>query len=68
MYKKTFKFNSKFRDECRKSQKQGNQTTDKNRLEHRYDFIQKNFPKSVVLLLKKRNIFFTDASKIKQLF
>ena len=46
----------------RKVEKQGGKKIDKNRLDHRLDFIQKNF------CFRKRNIFLTDPSKIKQLF
>ena len=48
--------------------KQKSQEIDENRLEHRLHFIQKNFPKKGSFCFKKRNIFFTDSSKIKQLF
>ena len=52
----------------RKVEKQGGQKIDKNRLEQRLDFIQKNFSKKENFCFRKRNIFFTDPRKIKQLF
>ena len=52
----------------RKVEKQVGQKIDKNRLEYWLDFIQKNFSKKENFCFRKRNIFFTDPSKINQFF
>ena len=58
MYKKIFKFNSKFKDECRKSQKPGNQTIEKNLLEHQKNLSKKFSQKSNHIVQKKVHIFY----------
>ena len=51
-----------------KVEKQGGQKINENRLEHRLDFIQKHSPINEFLDFFKRDLFFTDPSKIKHFF